>query len=393
MLKKYLLLTIIGLLTCSSALAATRYNPYTNKQDFTGVDTQNADCSTFVTEGYTCWDNDNNVLYIGDGAAANAVGGGSGAPTDATYITQTANGDLSAEQALGSLSTGVVTVTTTTGVLSSVAPSTSGNVLTSNGTAWTSATPSAAGDITAVGDCATGAAFGGACGNTVTFDTNGGASGVDAIITQDQTNNWIDLKAGGFVDSGSTYEPVVRISNIGTNGNAIAYFDPNNGSASLYVGASHSGYGHIIHHTGAATNVGTGLMFYNKVVYPSYTSGTEAALRDGAFGDLSVDDIITLGASGKRFQQLWLSDELIVGSDLGGRANIDGQADEVQLWVQGHSTQTNEILLVEASDGTDNFKINNAGEVYVRDMNTGGNAGTDVCIDANNRLCACGTCA
>lgn len=67
--------------------------------------------------------------------------GGSGAPTDATYITQTANGDLSAEQALGSLSTGVVTVTTTTGVLSSVVPSTSGNVLTSNGTAWTSAAP------------------------------------------------------------------------------------------------------------------------------------------------------------------------------------------------------------------------------------------------------------
>lgn len=44
--------------------------------------------------------------------------GGSGAPTDATYITQTANGTLSAEQALGSLATGILKNTTTTGVLS-----------------------------------------------------------------------------------------------------------------------------------------------------------------------------------------------------------------------------------------------------------------------------------
>ena len=45
-------------------------------------------------------------------------GGGSGAPSDATYITQTANGTLSNEQALSSLSTGVLKVTTGTGVLS-----------------------------------------------------------------------------------------------------------------------------------------------------------------------------------------------------------------------------------------------------------------------------------
>jgi len=52
---------------------------------------------------------------------AAAGGGGGGAPTDATYLTQTANGDLSAEQALGALSTGIMKVTTTTGVVSSVA--------------------------------------------------------------------------------------------------------------------------------------------------------------------------------------------------------------------------------------------------------------------------------
>lgn len=42
-----------------------------------------------------------------------------GAPTDATYITQTANGSLSQEQPLGALSTGCLGVTTTTGVVNS----------------------------------------------------------------------------------------------------------------------------------------------------------------------------------------------------------------------------------------------------------------------------------
>jgi hypothetical protein len=41
-----------------------------------------------------------------------------GAPSDAKYIVQQANGDLSAEQALGALSTGILKNTTTTGVLS-----------------------------------------------------------------------------------------------------------------------------------------------------------------------------------------------------------------------------------------------------------------------------------
>jgi hypothetical protein len=51
-------------------------------------------------------------------AGTNGTGG---APTDATYITQTANGSLSNEQALSGLATGVLKVTTGTGVLSTAA--------------------------------------------------------------------------------------------------------------------------------------------------------------------------------------------------------------------------------------------------------------------------------
>jgi len=46
-----------------------------------------------------------------------------GAPTDATYLTQTPHSELSAEQSLSALSTGLLKVTTTSGVLSTaVAP-------------------------------------------------------------------------------------------------------------------------------------------------------------------------------------------------------------------------------------------------------------------------------
>lgn len=55
---------------------------------------------------------------------APGAGGGGGAPTDATYITQTANGSLSNEQALAALATGLVKNTTSTGVLSIAAAGT-----------------------------------------------------------------------------------------------------------------------------------------------------------------------------------------------------------------------------------------------------------------------------
>ena len=50
-------------------------------------------------------------------------GGSTGAPTDATYITQTPDTTLTAEQALSALSTGIMRVATTTGVITSLTDS------------------------------------------------------------------------------------------------------------------------------------------------------------------------------------------------------------------------------------------------------------------------------
>lgn len=72
-----------------------------------------------------------------------AASSGSGfAPADATYITQTTNAILTAEQALGSLSSGLLAVTTTTGVIASIAHVATDQFLISTGTgtvpAWNS---------------------------------------------------------------------------------------------------------------------------------------------------------------------------------------------------------------------------------------------------------------
>jgi len=55
----------------------------------------------------------------GSSTAAGALANLGAAPSNATYITQTASAGLSAEQALAALATGYVKVTITTGVLSS----------------------------------------------------------------------------------------------------------------------------------------------------------------------------------------------------------------------------------------------------------------------------------
>lgn len=56
-------------------------------------------------------------------AVASSGGGGGGAPTDATYVLNTANGSLANAQNLSALSTGLMKVTTSTGLVSSVTDS------------------------------------------------------------------------------------------------------------------------------------------------------------------------------------------------------------------------------------------------------------------------------
>jgi len=79
-----------------------------------GVTTVNPATQVNFTSGATVSDG-------GGGVADVAIsGGGGGAPTDATYITQTPNGTLTNEQALNTLTDGILRVDGATGVLSSI---------------------------------------------------------------------------------------------------------------------------------------------------------------------------------------------------------------------------------------------------------------------------------
>ena len=80
--------------------------------------------STAANQGALFVGSDNSLYYRAesDGATTDLLATG-GAPTNATYITQTPNATLTNEQALNALSTGIMQVTTGTGVVSSVTTS------------------------------------------------------------------------------------------------------------------------------------------------------------------------------------------------------------------------------------------------------------------------------
>ena len=75
--------------------------------------------------GRIYFDSGTNTFQVSQNAGAyvTLVGAGGSAPANATYITQTAHAGLSAEQALSSLSSGIMRVATTTGAITSLTDS------------------------------------------------------------------------------------------------------------------------------------------------------------------------------------------------------------------------------------------------------------------------------
>jgi hypothetical protein len=70
-----------------------------------------------LTNGAIAWDETTDAIKVKSAAGWQSIGA-SAAPTDATYITQTADATLTGEQALGALASGILYSTTTTGVVS-----------------------------------------------------------------------------------------------------------------------------------------------------------------------------------------------------------------------------------------------------------------------------------
>lgn len=91
----------------------------------------------------------------------------------------------------------------------------------------------------------------------------------------------------------------------------------------------------------------------------------------GALGDIELGDStlrvmypqtdlkIDLGQSANRFNDGWFGNDLIIGTAQlnSSKLTIDGDTDQVQATIQGHSTQTNDMFIVENSAGTDLLSV------------------------------------
>ena len=189
---------------------------------------------------YTETDPQVNTLTAGqwcttDGSVINCTSAApSGAPVGATYITQTADGTLTNEQALSALATGLVKNTNGTGVLS----------IATAGTDYAAASHAhSAADITSgtllVGRGGTGVStFGGA--NTILYTT--AADTLSSITTGN--NGVLVTSAGGVPSISSTLPSAVQgnITSVGTIGSGTW-----NGNA---VGAAYGGTGITSYTTG-----------------------------------------------------------------------------------------------------------------------------------------------
>jgi hypothetical protein len=186
---------------------------------------------------------------------------------------------------------------------------------------------------------------------------NAGAFGGATRMTYDNTSHLLYLggNAGDFS---------IKWDHSGTGNDLYWYFvggsltmkdQNNNALISLQpasAGASNQTIMRIVENNGVQGNVtitaaSTGKIPLNLKGYASQTASL--FLVENSAGD----DLFAIDAAGG----------VNLSSDLGGRLNIDGNVDQQQLWIQGHSTQTNNIVLVEKSDGTDLVTMNNTGDV------------------------------
>lgn len=138
-------------------------------------------------------------VSIGDGNS------GTGAPTNATYLMQTANGSTSNEQALGALSTGCLGSATTTGVVSARTITGTANQITvtsgdcsGNPTISIPSSPTLPGTVSATAFTATGASTG-------VVQMNGVTSGAFKLTTPDATGQTVTLQPAAQTSGAATF--------------------------------------------------------------------------------------------------------------------------------------------------------------------------------------------
>ena len=116
--------------------------------------------------------------------------------------------------------------------------------------------------------------------------------------------------------------------------------------------------------------------FGGAVNYSSTDSG-------GVFNTQNVTSSIDVVRLGNNDWMAWLK------TDSTNYMKVGLSADDVYTILN----DTNIVGNVSGQDVHISGVLGVSGELAVVDTNTGGNAGTDLCIGADNRLCACSSCA
>lgn len=150
------------------------------------------------------------------------------------------------------------------------------------------------------------------------------------------------------------------------NNDVFSYVRISATNATNSLGAERSDLDIYTYNNGVETR-NTSYAWWGFVVNPDKNSGIDF----NVLGD--NDDYLIWGDSG--------NDAVTIGSTTElAKFGIDGNADEVQFCVQGHSTQTNLLVVLENSSGTDKLTITQEGIIDYR--GTMGDSALDPASDA-----------
>ena len=125
------------------------------------------------------------------------------------------------------------------------------------------------------------------------------------------------------------------------------------------------------------------------------TTASGVISMEGSHLNIAPGRVAEGGALGDLYFGLYRNFDSIFGNTASNSAHvsIDGVADEVQLSLQGHSTQTTPLVTVETSAGTDIITVHNSGVVRFEPLISppASCVQGDVYVDTSGAFCVCVT--
>jgi len=184
-----------------------------------------------------------------------------------------------------------------------------------------------------------------------------GAAGIDLAgdLDVDGTTNLDVVDIDGAVDMAST---LTLGSTLTVNAGAVF----NEASADVDFRVESNGNANMLFVDGGNNKVGLGTATPNTILtlYGSTATGG-IYINSGSDEDHTIIDMSGQSNGGKL---IW--DHSQLAFSVNKQVFINGTADQIQLLVQGHSTQNEELVVFETSDGANKLEFTNAGNLELK---------------------------